>query len=83
MGAANIVKLQAVADSSAKALAVAQADAAALAKAQATPRVPDVVITDLLELIVMRLGNRKDMQLLLVELKTATEHAPAVTQPVA
>lgn len=82
MGSPDLVKLKADADAAARKLATAEADAAALAKAKESPRTPDVVITDLLTLIVMRLGNRKDLQLLLAELKATTEPAPAVEQPV-
>jgi hypothetical protein len=72
----DVERLQAAADKAQRDLLTAQADAAALAKAKATPRAPDVVITDLLALIVMRLGNRKDLQLLLAELRATTEPEP-------
>jgi len=73
----TVEQLQAAADKAQRDLETAKADAAALAKAKETPRPPDVVITDLLTEIVMRLGNRKDLQLLLAELKATTEPSPA------
>lgn len=77
----TVEQLQAAADKAQRDLDTAKADAAALAKAKDTPRTPDVVITELLSLIVMRLGNRKDLQLLLAELKATTEPQQEEPQP--
>lgn len=73
----TVEQLQAAADKAQRDLDAAKLEAAKEAKVKAEPRPPDVVITDLLSLIVMRLGNRKDLQLLLTELKATTEPPPA------
>jgi len=54
-------------------LAAAQAAAAAEAKAIATPRAPEVIITDLFEQIALRVGNRPQFRLLIAEYRAATK----------
>lgn len=72
----TIEELQKAADASAKALEQAKADEAALEKAKNTPRTPDVVLADFLKLVAMRLGNRKDLQLLIAEFEAAIGKEP-------
>ena len=77
--APSVADLKKASDAAASALAKAEADEAALEKARSSPRTPEVVLTDLLVLFAMRLGNRKDLQLLIAEYKAATkqEEPPA------
>jgi len=80
MPSQTVAELQAEADKAQRNLKAAQDAAAAEAKVKAEPRAPQVVISDLLEAIVMRLGNRPELKLLLTELKAAAhieEPAPA------
>lgn len=76
MGTPDLAKLKAAADASAKALAAAEADAAALEKAKDTPRTEGVVLIDFMKLVAMRLGNRKDLQLLVTEFEAAVNPPP-------
>jgi len=67
----TVAELQAAADKAQRDLEAAKKAAETEAKVKAEPRAPEVVISDLLGAIVMRLGNRPDLQLLLTELKAA------------
>jgi len=73
--AKTLEQLQTDAKQAADALARAQAALDAEAKAAAEPRAPEVVLTDLLEQIAMRLGNRPELRVLIAEYKGATKQA--------
>jgi len=81
----SVQELQKQADLLQAQLKKAQADEAELEKVRSTPRAPEVVLTNLLEAIAMRLGNRPELKLLLAEYKAATkqEEPPAPDEPLA
>lgn len=69
----TLEQLKAEAATAANALAAAQKQADAEAAAAAAPRTPDVILADLLEQLVMQLGNKLKLRVLIAEFKGATK----------